>query len=59
MRLTSGFVSEGVKYAERRRSEPQGEPDRCSRFLLSERQPRFQKFRNIVFFAGLGFQSSE
>ena len=57
MRVAAGFVVECIENAVRRGPELQTEPRSGGRFLLDERQAAEQKRLNLLFLAGLGFQT--
>ena len=57
--LARGFVAEGVEDGERRRSEPQREPQQRGRLLIGEGDSLAQEIGDLFLFAGLGFESGE
>src|SRR5579862_1713538 len=59
VRATRGIVIECIEYAKRRGTEAQGKPQRRRCFLVGEREAGVEKFRNLVFFAGLRLEPNE
>src|ERR1700737_1194203 len=58
MRVAAGLVIEGIENPERRRAFLNGKPGNSARFVLHERQRRFQELCDFLFFAGLGLKGN-